>query len=169
MVELRPSAVKACSAFGDLGWTPPCLGDDGAGGDRRLLSHAGRRVFATRWIAAAGSTNYSHTTPTLTWASSCSPRPAMRSTRSSSGWPRWLLLAQDRIGEAEFPLTQEFVRLCWAQARPTVTVVAGTCKKPDSLRITEASSGFSTEKKLEEVSCECYEPRRNSYGAVTSP
>jgi CRP-like cAMP-binding protein len=39
---------------------------------------------------------------------------------------RWLLMARDRMGSNEFPLTQEFVAMMLGASRPTVTVVAGT-------------------------------------------
>src|SRR5437899_2681520 len=42
---------------------------------------------------------------------------------------RWLLLAHDRVGRDEFPLTQEFVAMMLGAARPTVSVVAGTLQK----------------------------------------
>jgi len=42
---------------------------------------------------------------------------------------RWLLLAHDRIGKNDFPLTQEFVAMMLGVSRPTVTVVAGTLQK----------------------------------------
>ena len=38
---------------------------------------------------------------------------------------RWLLLAHDRVGVDEFPLTQEFLAMMLGASRPTVTVVAG--------------------------------------------
>jgi CRP-like cAMP-binding protein len=42
---------------------------------------------------------------------------------------RWLLMARDRMGSDEFPLTQEFVVMMLGASRPTVTVVAGTLQK----------------------------------------
>ena len=42
---------------------------------------------------------------------------------------RWLLMAQDRMGTDEFPLTQEFAAMMLGASRPTVTVVAGTLQK----------------------------------------
>ena len=36
---------------------------------------------------------------------------------------RWLLMAQDRMGSDEFPLTQGFVAMMLGATRPTVTVV----------------------------------------------
>ena len=43
---------------------------------------------------------------------------------------RWLLLAHDRVGKDEFPLTQEFAAMMLGTSRPTVTVVAGTLQRP---------------------------------------
>ena len=42
---------------------------------------------------------------------------------------RWLLMAQDRVGKDEFPLTQEFVAMMLGATRPTVTIVAGTLQR----------------------------------------
>ena len=42
---------------------------------------------------------------------------------------RWLLMAQDRMGRDDFPLTQEFVAMMLGATRPTVSVVAGTLQK----------------------------------------
>jgi CRP-like cAMP-binding protein len=37
---------------------------------------------------------------------------------------RWLLMASDRVGKNDFPLTQEFVAIMLGVTRPTVTVIA---------------------------------------------
>jgi CRP-like cAMP-binding protein len=42
---------------------------------------------------------------------------------------RWLLLAHDRVGKDEFPLTQEFGAMMLGASRPTVTAVAGGFQK----------------------------------------
>jgi len=42
----------------------------------------------------------------------------------------WLLMAQDRMGSDQFPLTQTFVAMMLGASRPTVTVVAGTLHRP---------------------------------------
>src|SRR5881398_3278547 len=42
---------------------------------------------------------------------------------------RWLLMARDRMGSDDFPLTREFVAMMLGASRPTVTVVAGTLQK----------------------------------------
>ena len=47
---------------------------------------------------------------------------------------RGLLMAHDRVGKDEFPLTQEFVAMMLGKSRPTVTVVAGTLQKAGLIR-----------------------------------
>src|SRR5215216_3402204 len=42
---------------------------------------------------------------------------------------RWLLMAHDRVGKDEFPLTQEFAAMMLGTSRPTVTVVASALQK----------------------------------------
>jgi CRP-like cAMP-binding protein len=42
---------------------------------------------------------------------------------------RWLLMARDRMGRDDFPLTQEFVSMMLGASRPTVSIVAGTLQK----------------------------------------
>jgi CRP-like cAMP-binding protein len=42
---------------------------------------------------------------------------------------RWLLMAQDRMGRADFPLTQKFIAMMLGASRPTVTVVAGALQE----------------------------------------
>jgi hypothetical protein len=53
---------------------------------------------------------------------------------------RWLLMAQDRMGSDEFPLTQEFVAMMLGASRPTVTVVAGTLQKAGLIKYVMATS-----------------------------
>ena len=70
---------------------------------------------------------------------------------------RWLLLAQDRIGTSEFPLTQEFVAMMLGASRPTVTVVAGTLQKAGLITYHRGQITIVDREKLESASCECYE------------
>src|SRR5437867_1123553 len=69
---------------------------------------------------------------------------------------RWLLLAQDRVGKDEFPLTQEFVAMMLGAARPTVTIVAGTLQKAGLIKYRHGHVTIVDRKKLEAASCECY-------------
>jgi CRP-like cAMP-binding protein len=57
---------------------------------------------------------------------------------------RWLLMAHDRVGKDEFPLTQEFAAMMLGTSRPTVTVVAGTLQKAGLIKYHRAMSRSST-------------------------
>jgi CRP-like cAMP-binding protein len=69
---------------------------------------------------------------------------------------RWLLLAHDRVGRDEFPLTQEFVAMMLGAARPTVTVVAGTLQKAGLIKYRHGHVTIVDRRALEQASCECY-------------
>jgi len=70
---------------------------------------------------------------------------------------RWLLLAHDRVGKNEFPLTQEFVAMMLGVSRPTVTVVAGTLQKAGLITYHRGHLTIVDRERLEAASCECYE------------
>jgi CRP-like cAMP-binding protein len=80
---------------------------------------------------------------------------------------RWLLLAHDRIGRDEFPLTQEFVAMMLGASRPTVTVVAGTLQKAGLITYRRGQVRIVDRKKLEGASCECYRTATNLLKTVT--
>ena len=69
---------------------------------------------------------------------------------------RWLLMAQDRMGTVEFPLTQEFVAMMLGATRPTVTVVAGTLQRAGLITYHRGRVTILNRGKLESASCECY-------------
>jgi CRP-like cAMP-binding protein len=69
---------------------------------------------------------------------------------------RWLLMARDRMGSDEFPLTQEFVAMMLGTSRPTVTVVAGTLQKAGLITYHRGHVKIVDREKLESASCECY-------------
>jgi CRP-like cAMP-binding protein len=69
---------------------------------------------------------------------------------------RWLLLAHDRIGRDDFPLTQEFVAMMLGATRPTVTVVAGTLQKAGLITYRRGRVTILDRGRLEAASCECY-------------
>ena len=81
---------------------------------------------------------------------------------------RWLLLAHDRIGTDEFPLTQEFVAIMLGAARPTVTVVAGTLQKAGLITYKRGWVTIVDRKALEAASCECYRAATDLLQRVTS-
>jgi CRP-like cAMP-binding protein len=69
---------------------------------------------------------------------------------------RWLLMAHDRMGKDEFPLTQEFVAMMLGASRPTVTVVAGILQKAGLITYHRGHVTIVDREKLESASCECY-------------
>jgi len=81
---------------------------------------------------------------------------------------RWLLMAQDRMGTDEFPLTQEFVAMMLGATRPTVTVVAGTLQRAGLITYHRGRVAILDREKLESASCECYRAATNLLQAVTS-
>jgi len=81
---------------------------------------------------------------------------------------RWLLMARDRMGTDDFPLTQEFVAMMLGATRPTVTVVAGTLQKAGLITYHRGVVRILEREKLESASCECYRVTTNLLRAVTS-
>jgi Mn-dependent DtxR family transcriptional regulator len=69
---------------------------------------------------------------------------------------RWLLMARDRMGTNDFPLTQEFVAMMLGATRPTVTVVAGTLQRAGLITYHRGHVTIVDGEKLEAASCECY-------------
>ena len=69
---------------------------------------------------------------------------------------RWLLMAHDRVGRNEFPLTQEFVAMMLGAGRPTVTVVASTLQKAGLITYHRGHLTIVDRERLEAASCECY-------------
>lgn len=80
---------------------------------------------------------------------------------------RWLLMARDRMGSNEFPLTQEFVAMMLAVARPSVTLVAGTLQKAGLITYRHGRVKILDDEQLEAASCECYRAATNLLRAVT--
>jgi CRP-like cAMP-binding protein len=80
---------------------------------------------------------------------------------------RWLLLAHDRVGKDEFPLTQEFAAMMLGTSRPTVTVVAGTLQKAGLIKYHRGHVTVVDREQLEAASCECYQTATDLLTAVT--
>ena len=80
---------------------------------------------------------------------------------------RWLLMARDRMGSDEFPLTQEFVAIMLGASRPTVTVVAGTLQKAGLIKYHHGHVTIIDRDNLEAASCECYRAATDLLNSVT--
>jgi len=74
---------------------------------------------------------------------------------------RWLLMARDRMGRNDFPLTQEFVSMMLGASRPTVTIVASTLQKAGLITYHRGHVTIVDGEKLEAASCECYRTATN--------
>jgi CRP-like cAMP-binding protein len=81
---------------------------------------------------------------------------------------RWLLMAYDRMGTDEFPLTQEFVAMMLGANRPTVTVVAGTLQKAGLITYHRGRVTILNRQRLESAACECYRAATDLLRGVTS-
>jgi CRP-like cAMP-binding protein len=69
---------------------------------------------------------------------------------------RWLLQTQDRVGRAEFPLTQEFLAVMLGVRRPSVTEVAGRLQQAGLIRYQRGIIHILDRAGLEAASCACY-------------
>jgi CRP-like cAMP-binding protein len=69
---------------------------------------------------------------------------------------RWLLLTHDRVGDDEFPLTQEFLAQMLGVQRSTVNGVASTLQKDGVIRYSRGVITIVDRGALERASCECY-------------
>ena len=81
---------------------------------------------------------------------------------------RWLLMARDRMGSDDFPLTQEFVAMMLGASRPTVTVVAGTLQKAGLIKYHRGHVTIVDRERLEAASCECYRAATALLNGVTN-
>jgi len=82
---------------------------------------------------------------------------------------RWLLMAHDRVGLDEFPLTQEFVAMMLGVSRPSVTIVAGTLQKAGLITYHRGHLAIVDRENLEAASCECYRVARRLLASVRKP
>jgi CRP-like cAMP-binding protein len=80
---------------------------------------------------------------------------------------RWLLLAHDRVGKDEFPLTQEFLAMMLGASRPTVTAIAGTLHRAGLVSYHRGVLRIENRAKLEHASCECYRVTTSLINNVT--
>jgi CRP-like cAMP-binding protein len=69
---------------------------------------------------------------------------------------RWLLMSQDRVGRAEFNLTQEFLAEMLGVRRPGVTVAMGALEKAGLIGHSRGMIAVIDRPGLEKVACECY-------------
>ena len=81
---------------------------------------------------------------------------------------RWLLMARDRMGRDDFPLTQAFVAMMLGASRPTVSIVAGILQTAGLITYRRGLVTIVDGDQLEAASCECYRATTNLLESVTN-
>lgn len=79
---------------------------------------------------------------------------------------RWLLMAHDRAGEDEFPMTQEFLAMMLCVHRPGVTVAARLFQQAGLIRYSGGRMVIADRDGLEAAACECYGAVRRQFDAL---
>lgn len=69
---------------------------------------------------------------------------------------RWLLMVQDRTGESEMRLTQEFLAEMLGARRSTVNLAAGSLQRSGLIEYRRSRIRIENREQLEDVACECY-------------
>lgn len=76
---------------------------------------------------------------------------------------RWLLMTHDRIRSDKFIMSQEFLAMMLGASRPTVTLVALSLQHAGLIRYTHARLTILDRKRLEAMSCECYDSVKKEF------
>jgi CRP-like cAMP-binding protein len=76
---------------------------------------------------------------------------------------RWLLMTQDRVRAAQFPLTQEFLSQMLGVRRAGVSEVASRLQAAQLIRYSRGVITILNRQALEAVSCECYAVIKQEY------
>ena len=71
-------------------------------------------------------------------------------------YSRWLLLTHDRMGDREFPLTQESLAQMLGVRRASVTTVASALQDDGFIRYSRGRMAILDREGLENTACECY-------------
>ena len=82
---------------------------------------------------------------------------------------RWLLLTHDRVGQAAFPLTHEFLAQMLGVRRASVTEVAGRLQKAGLIHYRYGIITILDRAGLEAASCECYGVIQQEYDRLLGP
>jgi CRP-like cAMP-binding protein len=76
---------------------------------------------------------------------------------------RWLLSVQDRTGNEDLPVTQEFISEMLAVRRPYITRIVGDLERRGAVRRRRGQITIVDRNKLEQQACECYAYLRRHY------
>ena len=103
-----------------------------------------------------------HAQVTLTAA--CNARHAIEQRLS-----RWLLIAHDRAGADEFPMTHEFMAMMLGVRRPGVSLAAGVLQKAGLIHYVRGRMAVTDRPGLEAASCGCYHTARREAARLLGP
>jgi len=78
-------------------------------------------------------------------------------------YSRWLLSTHDRMGDREFPLTQESLAQMLGVRRASVTAAAGALQDAGFIRYTRGRMAILDREGLENAACECYRIIRSEF------
>ena len=79
---------------------------------------------------------------------------------------RWLLMAHDRAGGVEFPMTHEFLSMMLGVRRAGITVTAGQLQKAGFVSYDRGRIRVTDRAGLESAACECYGVVRRAQDAL---
>ena len=100
----------------------------------------------------------------VTMAAACNARHAIEQRLA-----RWLLIAHDRAGADEFPMTHEFMAMMLGVRRPGVSLAAGVLQKAGLIRYARGRMEITDRPGLEAASCECYHTVRHEFARLLGP
>ena len=81
-------------------------------------------------------------------------------------YSRWLLLTHDRMGDREFPLTQESLAQMLGVRRASVTTAAGALQEAGFIRHSRGRVAILDRAGLENAACECYQIIRSEFDRI---
>jgi CRP-like cAMP-binding protein len=79
---------------------------------------------------------------------------------------RWLLLAENRLGAGEFPLTHEFLAAMLGVRRTGVTEVAGNLQRTGLIRYSRGRVRILDREGLEATACECFRVMQTAFDGI---
>jgi CRP-like cAMP-binding protein len=97
----------------------------------------------------------------VTLTAACNARHAIEQRLA-----RWLLIAHDRAGADEFPITHEFISMMLGVRRPGVSLAAGVLQKAELIHYARGRMEVTDRPGLEAASCECYHVARREFARL---